>query len=246
MLERPIAVFSDVHANLEALQAVLSDMEALALDQRVCLGDTVGYGPDPVECLEKVRALGCPIVKGNHDEAAGCDDALDDMGGLARFGIRYARKKLSKEMRDYLCELPLTHTDGECQFVHASLDVPAKWDYVLSAWDAISHFESQTHRLCFCGHTHVPMVWHMDEEGSLDFWTGVGRIELPAKGRILVNVGSVGQPRDHNPAACYVVCGRHARWVEFCRVEYAISQTCKKIRAAGLPPYAAERLTLGR
>ena len=246
MLERPIAVFSDVHANFEALEAVLADMDAHALSTRVCLGDTVGYGPDPEACLKRVIGLGCPILRGNHDDAVGSDEELDDMGGLARFGIRFTRKVLPEDLRAYLRDLPLTHEADGAIFVHASLDVPDHWEYVLSPWDAASHFEAQTHRICFCGHTHLPMVWHLSDEGDIACWPGRGRINLPETGKILVNVGSVGQPRDNNPAACYAVCGRHAHWVEFRRVEYDVATTGRKIRAAGLPPFAAERLTLGK
>lgn len=241
-----LAVFADVHANLEALQAVLADMDAQAVTQRVCLGDIVGYAANPAQCLEMVRALGCTVIKGNHDAAAAGNAALDDMRDVAQNGIEFARLKLSPEQRAYLDGLPLTVSDGHCEFVHASLNVPAEWHYVMREREARAHFAAQTRRLSFCGHTHIPMVWHLSNTGNIKTWRGHGRIQVPPGGKTLVNVGSVGQPRDLCPAACYAICDSKARWVEFRRVDYDIRKARRKIVRAGLPRYAAQRLPLGR
>jgi len=241
-----LAVFGDVHANLEALQAVLADMDAQAVSQRVCLGDIVGYAANPAQCLELVRGLGCPVVKGNHDDAAAGDSDLDEMRDVAQRGIEFARQKLSTAQRAYLADLPLTLSSGNSEFVHASLNDPGEWRYIMREPEARDHFAAQTQPLCFCGHTHVPMVWHLSNTGNIKTWRGHGRIELPAGGKTLVNVGSVGQPRDLQPAACYAICDADAGWVEFRRVEYDIAKARRKILRAKLPRYAAQRLSLGR
>ncbi len=241
-----LAVFADVHANLEALQAVLADMDAQATSQRVCLGDIVGYAANPAQCLELIRGLGCPVVQGNHDGAVATDIALDEMRDVAQSGIEFARQKLSIEQRAYLAALPLTFASGSCQFVHASLNAPGEWHYVMREPDAQEHFKVQTEPLCFCGHTHAPIVWHLSNTGNIKSWRGHGRIELPAGGKTLINVGSVGQPRDLCSAACYAICDPQGRWVEFRRVAYDIAKARRKIVRAKLPRFAAQRLSLGR
>ncbi len=246
MSDSILAVFADVHANLEALQAVLADMDAQAISQRVCLGDIVGYAASPAQCLELVRDLGCPVVQGNHDEAAATDTAMDEMRAMAQIGVEFARQKLTREQRAYLAELPLTSSTEICQFVHASLNAPSEWHYVVQESEAQDHFQVQVKPLCFCGHTHVPTVWHLSISGNVTSWRGHGRVELPTGGKTLINVGSVGQPRDLCPAACYAIFDPHAHWVEFRRVDYDIAKTRRKILRAKLPRYAAQRLSLGR
>jgi diadenosine tetraphosphatase ApaH/serine/threonine PP2A family protein phosphatase len=195
------AVFADVHANLEALQTVLADMDAQAISRRVCLGDIVGYAASPAQCLELVRGMGCPVVQGDDDEAVATDMALDEMRDVAQSGIEFARQKLSTEQCAYLASLPLTLSCESCKFVHASLNAPADWHYIMREPEAQEHFKVQTEPLCFCGHTHVPTVWHLSNTGNIKSWRGHGRIELPAGGKTLINVGSVGQPRDLCSAA---------------------------------------------
>ena len=241
-----LAVFSDVHSNLEALEAVLADMSALRIRQLVCLGDIVGYGADPVACLEKIRSLNCPVLQGNHDAAASEETDFEEMNTSAVAGIEFSRQKLTQEQRDWLGHLPLTLTQDACEFVHGSLDAPEEWWYVLSPEDAAIHFEFQTQPLCFCGHTHDPMVWQSSGPHQLSIRHGEGRIQLPQTGKTLVNVGSVGQPRDRNPDACYAIFQPEGRWVQFRRVSYDLVKTKRKIGRAGLPQYSAERLSEGR
>ena len=142
--------------------------------------------------------------------------------------------------------VPLTSSSEGCQFVHASLNAPGEWHYIMRESEEQEHFKVQTETLCFCGHTHVPTVWHLSNTGNIKSWRGHGRIELPAGGKTLVNVGSVGQPRDLCPDACYAICDPQARWVEFRRVAYDIAKARRKIVRAKLPRYAAQRLSLGR
>ena len=242
MTHHALALFSDVHSNLEALQAVLADMEGIP--RRFCLGDTVGYAANPSQCLEIVRGLECPVLMGNHDQAAAANIPLEGMNAPAQAGIEFSRRKLTPLQRSWLASLPLALEEEGCQFVHGSLFEP--WEYVIDPEDAWLHFSEQTAPVCFCGHTHRPMVWHLDDAGRLSFEWGTGRIQLPPGGRTLVNVGSVGQPRDRNPDACYVIYDPHARQVEFRRIPYDIAKTQGKILRAKLPGFTALRLAEGR
>jgi len=246
MSNRMIAAFSDVHSNLEALNAVLADMDELGIHRRVCLGDIVGYAADPGASLKRVRALKCPVLQGNHDEAVAQDTSLEEMNTSAQAGIQFSRAKLSPAQRAWLAALPLKLTVDDCEFVHGSLDAPAGWWYVITPEDASLHFEAQTSPICFCGHTHDPMVWHWNGAGKLTVRHGEGRIPLPDGGQVLINVGSVGQPRDRNPDACYALFNPEDRWVEFRRIPYDVSKTMRKILKAKLPRFSAERLLLGK
>jgi diadenosine tetraphosphatase ApaH/serine/threonine PP2A family protein phosphatase len=246
MSESALAVFSDIHSNLEALEAVLPDMDALGAHRRVCLGDTVGYAANPGKCLRLVRSLGCPVLKGNHDALAANDDAMHDMRDVAEIGIKFARQKLTVAEREYLGALPLTMADGDCEFVHASLNRPEEWAYLLCQQALQEHFEAQTRRICFAGHTHVPCAWHLSPRGELRSLEKQGRVELPIDGKILINVGSVGQPRDLSPNACYAIYDPSLNSVEFRRIAYDVRKTKRKILRAKLPAFTAQRLSLGR
>lgn len=246
MPDSALAVFGDIHSNTEALEAVLADMDALDVRRRVCVGDIVGYAANPSECLKLVRSLGCPVLKGNHDALAAGEEALDDLREVAKIGLEFTRLKLSCEERNFLGALPLVLTHRDCEFVHASLHLPEHWTYLVRQAALQEHFAAQTQRISFAGHTHVPCTWHLSSSGELSPLGGHGRVELPTEGKILINVGSVGQPRDLNPEACYATCDPKANWVEFRRVGYEISKTRRKISRAKLPRFAAQRLSLGR
>jgi diadenosine tetraphosphatase ApaH/serine/threonine PP2A family protein phosphatase len=246
MSESSLAVFSDVHSNLEAFYAILADMDSLHIRHRVCLGDIVGYAANPGKCLKLVRSLRCPVLKGNHDALAATDGALDDMRDVAQSGIEFARQKLTAGEREYLAGLPLTIVDGDCEFVHASLNRPEDWTYLVGREALREHFQVQTRRICFSGHTHVPCVWHLSRSGQLRSLGKQGRVELPTDGKILINVGSVGQPRDLLPDACYAIYDTSSNTVDFRRVAYDVSETRRKIMRAKLPAFAAQRLSLGR
>ena len=246
MSDSALAVFGDIHSNLEALEAVLADMDGLGIQHRVCLGDIVGYAANPAKCLKLVRSLGCPVLQGNHDAFAANDDAAGDMRDVARIGIEFARQKLSPEEREYLAGLPLTTADGDCQFVHASLHRPEDWIYLVSPETLQEHFKAQAQRICFSGHTHVPCVWHFSSNSELSPLGGQGHIELPTDGKILINAGSVGQPRDLCRDACYAVYAQRRGCVDFRRVAYDVGKTKRGILRAKLPAFAAQRLSLGR
>ena len=245
MTASSFAVFSDIHSNLEALAAVLEDIATHGVRRMVCLGDIVGYAANPGKCVNRIRKLGCAVIRGNHDEAASGNCSLEDMRDVAKTGIEFSRRKLTPAQREWLAGLPIAATDGQCEFVHASLYNPSSWPYIFGAEDAMEHFTVQRCRIAFCGHTHVPMVAHLNGTGNLRFARGRGRVPLFPGGKTLVNVGSVGQPRDGQPQACYVLCDPDADTVEFRRVDYDIARTRRKIMRAKLPRALAERLARG-
>jgi len=228
------AIFSDVHANLEALEAVLADARARKCTRFVCLGDVVGYNANPGECVERVRELDCPVVKGNHDEAA---------SRLTERAIAWTRERLTDEHKEWLRGLPLQTRVHDFTIVHATLDTPEQWGYVFNNLDAAASFTYQRTNVCFFGHTHVPMVFVRDENVRRERVEHI-RIE-PAK-KYFINMGSVGQPRDGNWRAAYCIYDTENNLVQQFRIKYDLAAVQKKIAEAGLPRLLAERLAIGR
>lgn len=240
-----IAVFADIHANLEALEAVLDDMKKQKVTSMVCLGDIVGYNADPSACLERVRALGCQAVQGNHDYHSGNDSDLSAMNDVAKTALYWTRGQLSTEQRNYLREMPLTQTvEDFFTVVHASLAEPQRWTYVLSREAAADSFARQDHQVCFCGHTHMPFVFQ-ETDGRVSV-AKYKKFQIKSGTRYLINCGSVGQPRDGDPLAAYAIYNVYSNIVELRRVTYDMATAVSKIRAAGLPDALAKRLALGK
>jgi predicted phosphodiesterase len=237
------AIFSDTHGNLEALEAVLADACKRKCTHFVCLGDIVGYNANPHECVERIRELDCPTVKGNHDEQASLSLSTSDFNELAERAIQWTRDNLTEEDKQWLRELPLQKKVRDFTIVHATLDTPAQWGYVFNNLDAAASFTYQHTTVCFFGHTHVPMVFIRDE-GVRREWIDHIRIE-PTK-KYLINMGSVGQPRDGNWRAAYCIYDIENNLVEQLRVKYDLAVAQQKIIKAGLPRLLAERLALGR
>jgi predicted phosphodiesterase len=245
-MQNAFAVMSDIHSNYEALTAVLDDMKCQEIAQIVCLGDTVGYASGVKSCLRAVRGLGCPVLMGNHDEAACLPELPEDLNETAAAGIRFSSARLSETDRSWLQALPRTLKTEGITFTHASLEDETDWPYILFPEDAHFHFAQQSTPLAFCGHTHEPMVWWQESPRSPCLQqAGVDVISLPSKGKLLVNVGSVGQPRDGDTRSCYVICRPEQNTVEFRRLEYDIKRTKRKILRAKLPRFTAQRLSLG-
>lgn len=237
------AIFGDVHANFEALQAVLEDARANEVTHYVCLGDLVGYNADPVACLELVRAMECPIVKGNHDEQACEVTDLSYFNPLAARAIQWTRDQLNDEQKEWLKALKFSRLVRNFTIVHSTLDSPASWGYVLSDLDASASFSYQHTQLCFYGHTHVPRAFIRDtrvHEVAPD------TITLEAGKKYFFNVGSVGQPRDQDWRASYALYTPGSQTVQWRRLPYDIETAQKKIIAAGLPERLALRLAEGR
>ena len=237
------AVLSDVHGNLEALQAVLADARQHRCTHFVCLGDIVGYNADPSACIRIVRELDCPTVKGNHDEQASLSDSSVDFNEMAEQAIMWTRAQLSEQDRSWLRCLPLQQSVHDFTIVHATLNDPGDWGYVFTTTEATASFAYQQTALCFFGHTHVQGAFIRNVEVTP---TVRDKIGIDSGKQYLVNAGSVGQPRDGDWRAAYCIYLPDDNLVEQRRVPYEIDRTRKKVLAAGLPRLLADRLVLGR
>lgn len=238
-----IAVFGDVHANLEALEAVLADCRAAGVTDFLCTGDVVGYGACPRECLKLVRDLGCPVVKGNHDHYVAAHLDLSDFHPNAAAVVEWTRQQLDDAELACLADLPFSVVRAGVGLVHGTMDAPERFGYVFDHLQAEANFLRQTVPLTFHGHTHCPMIY----EKQL---AGVYRIDpqdfhLPSGRKYFVNVGSVGQPRDGDPRASYLLYDPAARMLRFRRIAYDIKSAQERILKAGLPQRLAQRLEVG-
>lgn len=237
------AIISDIHANLEALQAVLADARDHHCTDFICLGDLVGYNANPNECLQIVRELDCPTVKGNHDEQASLPAPTGDFNEMAERAMTWTREQLSEEDRAWLRDLRLQRQVRDFTIVHATLDTPCQWGYVFRDLDAAASFTYQHTTLCFFGHTHVQGAFirgdHIHHSRGEQLHVEFGK-------KYFVNAGSVGQPRDGDWRAAYCIYHADENLVEHRRVRYDVEAARKKIIAAGLPRLLAERLVLGR
>lgn len=244
-----LALLTDLHANLEALEAVLEHANRHGAEHLAFLGDLVGYGADPGPVVDRVQAAvatGALAIKGNHDEAATRGPPSAMRADAAR-AVTWTRDQLSREQLAFLAALPLTVERGERLFVHASAVDPADWVYVLSASDAGRSLRATPAREVFSGHTHTPALYHLAADGSIGAFRPVSGtpIKLTAFHRWLVIPGSVGQPRDGNPAACYAMLDDETDVIVYHRVPYDTERAARKIRAAGLPGDLGARLELG-
>ena len=237
------AIFSDIHANLEALEAVLADAHQRKCKHFVCLGDVVGYNANPTECLERVRGLDCPTVKGNHDEQASIFRSSTDFNELAERAIKWTRDQLTEKDKQWLRDLAFQKQVRDFTIVHATLDTPAQWGYVFNNLDAAASFTYQRTTVCFFGHTHVPMVFTRDDGVKREI---VDHVRIEPGRKYFINVGSVGQPRDGNWRAAYCIYDLENNLVQQLRVKYDLATTQKKVIGAGLPRMLAERLAMGR
>lgn len=248
-----IAIVGDVHGNLPALNAVLSHCGEC--DALWCIGDTVGYGPYPRECVEKVESRGAVAVAGNHDLGSIGKIDLLSFNLDARDACRWTGEVLGERHTRYLDLLPLRSTpQPDSLLVHGSPRDPV-WEYVISVEQASPEFKSFHERLCFHGHSHTPAVFTLDMEAQAEAGTrGVELLE-PSDGesirlddrlRYLVNVGSVGQPRDGDARSCYVIYDADSQLLTYHRVEYPVVEVQKEMARVGLPDFLIRRLSRGR
>ncbi|MBX9794111.1 MAG: metallophosphoesterase family protein [Burkholderiaceae bacterium] len=244
-----LALITDLHANREAVEAVLEHAAAQGVDRYALLGDFVGYGADPGWVVDRVRALvdaGAIAVRGNHD-AAVSGDLRDSMVPQAREAVVWTRDQLSDTQRAFLGALPMSATEADALFVHASADAPGQWRYVQSRIDAVDSLQATDRRHTFCGHVHEPRLYHLTSDGDAGDTQPVPGVamSLSPQCRWLAIVGSAGQPRDGNPAACYGTFDTDSATLTAFRVPYDHAQAAAKIIAAGLPSLLAERLMRG-
>jgi predicted phosphodiesterase len=213
------AIIADIHSNLPALKVVLADIEIQKCTHTVCLGDIVGYYIYPKECLDIIRGMNIPCVKGNHDDYCSSDMPMDGFNLAAAEAVLWTRKQLTEDDRRWLHSLPLTMVVSGFTLVHATLNGPHRWAYVFDKLAAASHFEHQTTPVCFFGHTHVPVAFTWDEVVRGGTFSSF-KIERGKK--YFINVGSVGQPRDNNPKAACVTYDMDKQMIELRRLDYPI------------------------
>lgn len=237
-----VAVLSDIHGNLEALEAVLSECDAQGADRVLCLGDVVGYGADPSACIKIVRSRAELTVAGNHDQAAAGLIDTHNFNDVAAEAIDWTQDRLSARETKYLATLPLTHETDGALFVHGSPHEPGAFHYIFGASEAAEAMAACDDALVFVGHSHRAFVYGVSEQDEVAW--GEGAAET-GEGRYLVNVGSVGQPRDGDPRAAFALWDTETGTTTLVRVEYDILRAQDKIREQGLPAFLASRLTAG-
>jgi diadenosine tetraphosphatase ApaH/serine/threonine PP2A family protein phosphatase len=244
-----IAILTDIHGNREALEACLAHAGHFPVDRYVFLGDVVGYGADPgfvVDTVKEFAARGAIVLLGNHDSAAtGTPESMNDMAERA---IEWTRQQLTDEQREFLKSLPLTAAEDDRLYVHASAASPATWDYVLDERGAARSLMATEAAVTFCGHTHLPALFHMTARANVAAFDPDAGIAMPLnpQRRWVAVIGAVGQPRDRNPAACYALYADGPRTLTYVRVPYDVDTAARKIRDAGLPSFLAARLAWGR
>ena len=241
-----LALIADLHANREALVAVLAHAAAQGVDRHAFLGDYVGYGADPGWVVDRLReqvGAGAIAVQGNHDAAA-AQGPQPSMVADARAVVAWTRDRLDAGQLAFLAALPLTHVEGDALFVHANAWAPAEWAYLEGRSEAVRSLQATDRRFTFCGHVHVPMLFHLGSTGKAGDFAPVSGVAIPlsAHRRWLAIPGSVGQPRDGDPAACYAVFDSDERVLTFHRIPYDHESAAAKIRAAKLPAALAKRL----
>lgn len=236
-------IISDIHGNGEALEVAVHHLESAAVDQFVCVGDVVGYGADPNRCMDMVKELTDTIVAGNHDHAA---IGLTDTGHFnqhAKASTVWTAQNLAAEHKKYIEVLPLTLRLEGALVVHATPYHPQQWYYLLTHFQFVAAFQHFTERVCFIGHSHQPVVFEkgVNFAGPLPGTT----FSLLDGSRYIINVGSVGQPRDRDPRLCCCIYDSGQKSVELIRLEYDVAKAQEKIRKAGLPEFLAQRLARG-
>ncbi len=234
-----IAIMSDIHGNLEALTAVFEYLTKHGIDNIYCLGDIVGYGPNPNECVELIASKCERVVIGNHDHAVLGLTSTEYFNDFAKISTQWTREHLTGENRHFLEKLDFVYEENQLMLVHSSPSDPKAWSYILSEIDAQYEFAYFKQPLCFIGHSHFPVVFH--NRG----WSRDELIQIENRNKYIVNVGSVGQPRDGNPLSTFCIYHPDKKQIEYVRVDYDVQKTCEKIIKAGLPNFLAERLTRG-
>ncbi len=238
------AIFGDVHANLEALEAVFMDMDQFDIDEYLCVGDVVGYGADPEATIELVKERANCTVAGNHDYAIAGKLSMEYFNAYAREVAEWTMDRLDEDQLSFLEDLPLLKNwKDDLTLVHATFKAPEKFDYILTSYDAHINFQTMDTRVGFLGHSHIPANFLLKGNVINNQET---EFTLEEDTRAMVNVGSVGQPRDEDPRASYCLFDAEEEKIEIRRVEYDIDTAANKIYDAGLPELLGERLYYGK
>ena len=240
-----ILIISDIHGNLSALEVVLESANELGYDHVWCLGDIVGYGPNPSDCIEEIRTIEALCIAGNHDWAALNKISLEDFNHDAQRASWWTQEHLTPENASYLEEQPEARVEGDCTLAHGSPRHPI-WEYIHLPSVAAANFDRFQTPYCLVGHTHVPVVFRALDANRADMF--IPSLDTPlslGEDRLIINPGSVGQPRDGDPRASFLILDEEANTIQFYRVEYPIEHTQSLILKAGLPQRLAARLAFG-
>lgn len=243
-----LAFFADIHANRPAFAACLEAARARGTERFILIGDYVGYGADPEWTVDTVMGLveqGALAVRGNHDQAIGTPS--ETMNAEAQAAIEWTRGRLDAGQRRFLAELPLMLTEDDRLYVHSEASQPPRWRYIRSTTDAARSIAATDAKITFCGHIHRPALFSMSVTAKMTSFvpTAGVPVQLLAGRHWLAVLGSVGQPRDGNPAASFVTFDTASREITYCRVPYDVEAAAQRIRDNGLPLWLADRLSVG-
>ncbi|MGD1046676.1 MAG: metallophosphoesterase family protein [Bacteroidota bacterium] len=230
-----IAIISDIHSNLEALTKAMEIIDQQSIDEIICLGDIVGYGANPNECIELVRQRCGVTIKGNHEDAVLDVTVADDFTDNARAAILWTRKQITEENLAYIRSLSIDHRKNDMLLVHSSPCEPQEWNYIFDEDTAARSFRCFSEPLCFIGHTHMPMMFSPNGHASA----------ITNDERYLINVGSIGQPRDRNTDLSFGIFDSRAWTYDNIRSSYDIATAASKILNTTLPPKLGQRLFMG-
>ncbi len=239
------AIISDIHSNLEALLAVIKDIKKRRIKSTFCLGDLVGYGANPNECIELCLNETKLIVAGNHDWATINKTDISTFNPVAAEAIRWTQKNITKNNLNKLKDLDLIKKIGNIVLVHATPSKAAQWDYLFTLEEFKNEFSHFDNQVCFIGHSHIPCAVYQDANGYTDFLRE-NPFPIIKNRRYIVNVGSIGQPRDLDPRLSYAIYDGNNNTIDIVRLDYNIPLAQQKIIDNGLPDILAERLLVGR
>jgi predicted phosphodiesterase len=238
-------ILSDIHSNLEALEAVIAAYKDESIERYFCLGDVVGYAANPGECIKEVKALHSIMVAGNHDWAAVNLSSAECFNPQAAQAVFWTRSNLDDKNKSFLKSQELVYQNEDLVLAHGTLDHPQDFNYMADGFIAGESFKLMRGNICFVGHTHVPGVFIQDKDGCIHY-NESDYCQLKEDNKYIVNAGSVGQPRDGNPKAVYCIYDTQKREVRIKRIGYDIKTARKKIIASGLPVFLGDRLLAGR
>ncbi|MFH0738880.1 MAG: metallophosphoesterase family protein [Candidatus Omnitrophota bacterium] len=238
-------IFSDIHSNLEALEAVIAAYKKESIGSYLCLGDVVGYAANPNECVKKVKLLAQVSVAGNHDWAALNLFSAEYFNSAAAQAIFWTKSKIDESSRSFLKSLKLVYKNEDLVLTHGTLDEPQDFNYLTDGFMAEESFKLMEGEICFVGHTHVAGIF-MHDKDRCTHYSGADYSQIKKGNKYIVNVGSVGQPRDGNPKAAYCIYDSLKKEVQIKRTDYDIMSAREKIIAASLPNYLGDRLLAGR
>ncbi len=235
-------LFSDVHSNLEALEVLVKKIKEIKPDKVICLGDIVGYGANPKECLELVKEISDKIVAGNHDWGVVGKFNIEYFNPYAKEAILWTKEKLSLQDKLFLENLPLINSAQGFESTHSSLWFPQNFDYIFEPIDTLNTFKMMRKNICFIGHTHKPIAFILDKNKNMVFKNLGKEISIKEEFKYIINVGSIGQPRDRNPRISFCVYDDSKHIAKWLRLEYNIKKAQRKILKEKLPPILAIRL----